>query len=205
MRVEEEVDGLIRDLNLRDYADVPAGLFSGGNKRKLCVAIALVGSPQLVLLDEPSSGMDAASKRFLWSAIKRRTASCCTVLTTHSMEESEALCSRIGIMVGGSLRCIGPIQSLKSRYGQGLRLDFRFGRVQPEEIVAFVQRLCPSAKLEELEPPLLTLTVPREAQLSKTFGHLAEARECLDVEECTLTQCTLEQIFILMAAKQGVA
>merc|ERR1719152_816773 len=98
---------------------------SGGNKRKLCVAVALIGRPQLVLLDEPSSGMDAASKRFLWAVIKRRTAACCTILTTHSMEECEALCSRIGVMVDGALRCLGPIQSLKSRYGQGYKLDLR--------------------------------------------------------------------------------
>ena len=89
-----QVQGLLDDLDLAKFADKPAGQYSGGNKRKLCVGIALVGSPQLVLLDEPSSGMDAASKRFLWTVIKRRTANCCTVLTTHSMEECEALCGR---------------------------------------------------------------------------------------------------------------
>ena len=71
----------------------------------------------MVLLDEPSSGMDAGSMRFLWSVIKRRTVDCCTILTTHSMEECEALCTRIGVMVDGTLRCLGPIQSLKARYG----------------------------------------------------------------------------------------
>ena len=55
--------------------------------------------------------------RFLWSVIKRRTVDCCTILTTHSMEECEALCTRIGVMVDGTLRCLGPIQSLKARYG----------------------------------------------------------------------------------------
>merc|ERR1719191_1141626 len=85
---------------------------------ELCVAIALIGAPQLVLLDEPSSGMDAASKRFLWAAIKRRTVDTCTVLTSHSMEECEALCGRIGVMVEGRLRCVGSLQALKSRYGQ---------------------------------------------------------------------------------------
>merc|ERR1719152_375298 len=102
-----------------------AKALSGGNKRKLCVAIALIGAPQLVLLDEPSSGMDAASKRFLWAVIKRRTAACSTMLTTHSMEECEALCGRLGVMVDGAMRCLGPIQSLKSRYGQGYKLDLR--------------------------------------------------------------------------------
>merc|ERR1711908_172441 len=125
LQIEAEVDGLILDLDLGKFADKPAGQYSGGNKRKLCVGIALVGSPKLVLLDEPSSGMDAASKRFLWTVIKRRTKRCCTVLTTHSMEECEALCSRVGVMVDGVMRCVGPIASLKNRYGQGYKLDVR--------------------------------------------------------------------------------
>ena len=123
--IETEVETLIQELDLAKFCDKPCGTYSGGNKRKLCVAISLVGSPSLVLLDEPSSGMDAASKRFLWSVIKQRTYACCTVLTTHSMEECEALCGRIGVMVDGSLRCIGPIQTLKSRYSQGFKLDLR--------------------------------------------------------------------------------
>merc|ERR1719152_663276 len=132
-----------------------ARALSGGNKRKLCVAVALIGRPQLVLLDEPSSGMDAASKRFLWAVIKRRTASCCTILTTHSMEECEALCSRIGVMVDGAMRCLGPIQALKTRYGQGYKLDLRLdaaGPIDSTAIVRFVEDACPGAKLEEHEP-----------------------------------------------------
>ena len=109
---EAEVEALLEDLDLEAIADKPAGTYSGGNKRKLCVGIALVGSPRLVLLDEPSSGMDAGSKRFLWAVIRRRTRACCTVLTTHSMEECEALCARLGVMVDGVMRCVGPIQAL---------------------------------------------------------------------------------------------
>ena len=70
--IPAEVDGLLHDLDLAMFASKQAGTLSGGNKRKLCVAVALIGKPQLVLLDEPSSGMDAASKRFLWQVIKRR-------------------------------------------------------------------------------------------------------------------------------------
>ena len=111
-QIEAEVDGLIQDLDLGKFADKPAGQYSGGNKRKLCVGIALVGNPKLVLLDEPSSGMDAASKRFLWTVIKRRTQGCCTVLTTHSMEECEALCTRVGVMVDGVMRSARKLKSM---------------------------------------------------------------------------------------------
>jgi ABC-type multidrug transport system ATPase subunit len=204
-QIEAEVAELLRDLDLLQFADKPAGTYSGGNKRKLCVGIALVGRPSLVLLDEPSSGMDAASKRFLWAVIKRRTRDCCTVLTTHSMEECEALCGRIGVMVDGVLRCIGPIQTLKTRYGQGFKLDLRLAPDALHEAAKmqeYIEQRC-GARLEEFEPPGMTLTVPqRGAALSALFGVLADARELFSVSECSVTQCTLEQIFILMASKQ---
>jgi len=203
-KIEAEVEQLIQDLDLAKFADKPAGIYSGGNKRKLCVGIALVGNPQLVLLDEPSSGMDAASKRFLWSVIKRRTISCCTVLTTHSMEECEALCGRLGVMVDGTLRCVGPIQTLKSTYSQGYKLDLRFDVTQadPNAILALLKSRIVDADLKELEPPSMVLTVPQSAaQLSQLFSLLSELKVTHSVVECSVTQCTLEQIFIAMASK----
>jgi len=206
--IEFEVDQLIKDLDLGKFADKPAGTYSGGNKRKLCVGIALIGNPQLVMLDEPSSGMDAASKRFLWTLIKRRTAEVCTVLTTHSMEECEALCGRIGVMVDGTLRCLGPIQSLKSQYGQGYKLDLRLdmaNHADPQKILQMLQVRCAGIKTEEFEPPSLVLTVPQGAlKLASLFGLLDELKGSHHVQECSMTQCTLEQIFILMASKANM-
>jgi len=204
--IEAEISGLIADLDLTKFADKPAGTYSGGNKRKLCVGIALVGSPALVLLDEPSSGMDAASKRFLWSVIKRRTRNCCTVLTTHSMEECEALCARLGVMVDGTIRCLGPIQTLKSTYGQGYKLELRFDaeRTVPSELLSTVCSRVPGATLDELQPPCLTLTVPQTTSLGSLFGVLAEVRVSMHVSECSVMQCTLEQIFVRMAEKSAL-
>ncbi|EWM26293.1 atp-binding cassette superfamily [Nannochloropsis gaditana] len=88
--------------------------------------MAMIGSPQIVILDEPSSGMDAVARRFMWkviSDITTKRGECCVILTTHSMEECEALCTRIGIMVGGRFRCMGSAQHLKSRYGMGYQLE----------------------------------------------------------------------------------
>jgi len=161
-----------------------------------------------VLLDEPSSGMDAASKRFLWAAIKRRTARSCTVLTTHSMEECEALCGRIGVMVDGQLCCVGPIQTLKSKYGQGYKLDVRLDPdrpVSPEAVLALLQQRFVGAQIEEFEPPNLSLTVPQAGlALSTLFRHLVELRATLPVQEASVTQCTLEQIFLILAAKAAL-
>ena len=90
---------------------------SGGNKRKLSTAIALVGNPPIVLLDEPTTGMDPTTRRYLWDVvigvIKEGRS---VVLTSHSMEECEALCTRLAIMVNGSFKCLGSIQHLKNKY-----------------------------------------------------------------------------------------
>ena len=88
--------------------------------------ISMLGSAPLVLLDEPSTGMDPQSKRFLWDMITQnfggdRSA----VLTTHSMEEADALCDRICIIVNGTMQCIGSSQHLKDKYGSGYMLEIR--------------------------------------------------------------------------------
>ena len=93
-------------MDLTQHAHRCAGGYSGGNKRKLSVACAMIGQPKIIFLDEPSTGMDPVARRFMWSVINDI---CCAgdtsvILTTHSMEECEALCQRIGIMVGGRFR-----------------------------------------------------------------------------------------------------
>jgi len=86
-------------------------------------AIAFIGMPQTVILDEPTSGMDPAARRYLWNVIKKaRDMGMTILLTTHSMEECEALCTKLAIMVNGQFQCFGNIQHLKSKYGKGYSL-----------------------------------------------------------------------------------
>lgn len=100
----------IVDMDLTDYENIRANNLSGGNKRKLSVAIALLGNPPLVFLDEPSTGVDPQAKRFMWnivskiSTLRKKSA---VIITTHSMEEAEALCTKMGIMVNGQFKCFG--------------------------------------------------------------------------------------------------
>ena len=97
-------------MDLSDFTHVNAGELSGGNKRKLQCAIALIGNPPIVLLDEPSTGVDPQAKRFMWTIISNISTlrkQSTVVLTTHSMEEAEALCTKMGIMVDGQFKCFG--------------------------------------------------------------------------------------------------
>ena len=96
-----DIQNLIKMVGLEAYAKKRTDTYSGGNRRKLSLAIALVGNPPLLFLDEPSAGVDPAARRKIWQTLGylKRNFHCSIVLTSHSMEECEALCSRIGIMV----------------------------------------------------------------------------------------------------------
>jgi len=138
---EEMRPQMIKDLLLRlgltKFEHVQAGTYSGGNKRKLSVAIALLGNPPVVFLDEPSSGMDPEARRFMWSVVAGITAGKSTtsvVLTTHSMDEAEALSNKLAIMVEGQVKCIGSVQQLKNKYGQGMEIEAKIRQPEPTEM-----------------------------------------------------------------------
>lgn len=118
--IEKAVKWAIDKLDLKKLKDEESHSYSGGNKRKLSTAIAIIGAPKVVFLDEPTAGMDPATRRFLWDCVKELILEKHTViLTSHSMEECDNLCSVIAIMVNGTFRCIGAPQTLKSTFGKG--------------------------------------------------------------------------------------
>lgn len=92
-------------------------------RRRLSIAIALIGDPAVVLLDEPTSGLDPETRNGIWRVVARAAQSRAILLTTHAMDEADALCSRIGILVGGKLRCIGTPLKLKTKFGSGYNLN----------------------------------------------------------------------------------
>ena len=122
---------------MTEYENVESGTLSGGNKRKLSVAMAMIGNPGIIFLDEPSTGMDPKARRFMWKVISRISTEkkqSTIILTTHSMEEAEALSTRLGIMVGGNFKCIGTPQHIKSKYGEGFEIEIKLNPCKKEDI-----------------------------------------------------------------------
>jgi len=114
------INSIIDEMKLSEQLNKPAGTLSGGNKRKLSVAIAMLGNPPIIFLDEPSNGMDPEARRFMWAVIQKictQRKKSSVILTTHSMEEAETLCRRMGIMVKGRFKCLGTSTGIKDRYG----------------------------------------------------------------------------------------
>jgi len=104
----------------------------------------MIGNPPIILLDEPSTGMDPLSRKFMWTVINK----ICTnrkqssvILTTHSMEEAESLCRRIGIMVKGQFKCLGTSQSLKDTYGKGYEVPIRIANLPENNFKERVKEL----------------------------------------------------------------
>jgi len=127
-------------MNLRMNADNLAGRFSGGNKRKLMVACALIGNPKAILLDEPSTGMDPEAKRFMWNSIKKFKKDSGVVMTTHSMDEAEALADNLAIMKQGEFKFVGTLSQLRAQYSKGLYVDLML-KISPEDIQALAREL----------------------------------------------------------------
>ncbi|TMW69302.1 hypothetical protein Poli38472_001458 [Pythium oligandrum] len=126
--IAHEIDDKITQLGLGEYRHKLTRGLSGGNKRKVSTAIALLGSPPIVILDEPSTGMDPSSRRRMWNVIAATCAGTqrtSVLLTTHSMEECEALCSRVGILVQGQLKCLGSVEHLRQKFGRGFTVDVK--------------------------------------------------------------------------------
>ncbi|KAF6258658.1 P-loop containing nucleoside triphosphate hydrolase protein [Scenedesmus sp. NREL 46B-D3] len=121
------------EVGLAEKLPCLAGQLSGGQRRKLLVAVAFLGNPAVVLLDEPTSGMDSASRAATWQVIRRRQASSVILLTTHSMAEAKALADDIHILVEGRLVASGSSSSLKAQYGCGYTLKVVLERQQQQQ------------------------------------------------------------------------
>jgi ABC-type multidrug transport system ATPase subunit len=212
--VDQVVKDTIVQLELYEHRHKLAMRLSGGMKRKLCVAIALIGDPDVVLLDEPSAGLDPVSRRNLWSVILRTMSQRAVVLTTHSMEEAEALCRRIGIMVKGQLRCLGTKQHLKNKFGSGFELTIKL-KMQAQgdkttgaaigfsfddllaNLTNFIQSLFSEATLLARNGGLITYQIPKhQMKLGTAFQALETRKDELSIEDYIIAQPTLEQVFI---------
>ncbi|XP_036407591.1 phospholipid-transporting ATPase ABCA1-like [Megalops cyprinoides] len=207
MEVCEVAEWGIRKLGLVKYVDKAAGSYSGGNMRKLSTAMALIGGPPVVFLDEPTTGMDPKARRALWncihSVIKEGRS---VVLTSHSMEECEALCTRMAIMVNGRFRCLGSVQHLKNKFGDGYTIILRVAGPDPdlEPVMKFIESELPGSTLKEKHRNMLQYQLPSSlTSLARIFSILAKNKEQLRIEDYSVSQTTLDQVFVNFAKDQS--
>ncbi|XP_067462482.1 retinal-specific phospholipid-transporting ATPase ABCA4-like isoform X2 [Thunnus thynnus] len=199
----------IQKLGLTEYAGHCAGTYSGGNKRKLSTAIAMIGCPALVLLDEPTTGMDPHSRRFLWNAIMSVIQDGrAVVLTSHSMEECEALCTRLAIMVNGTFKCLGTIQHLKYKFGDGYVVTMKIKAARPglspelEPVENFMESCFPGCVQRERHYNTLQYEIASSSSLARIFQLVVANKDRLSIEDYSVSQTTLDQVFVNFAKQQ---
>jgi ABC-type multidrug transport system ATPase subunit len=198
----QAVEESLRSVNLfhGGIGDKQVSKYSGGMKRRLSVAISLIGSPKVVYMDEPSTGLDPASRKSLWDVVKRAKRKGAIILTTHSMEEAEILCDRIGIFVDGSLQCIGNPKELKSRYGGSYVLTVTTSEEHEKEVEQLVHNISTNAKKIYRTAGTQKFELPKqEVKIGEVFKALEKAKTMFPVVAWGLADTTLEDVFIKVA------
>ncbi|KAI0515530.1 hypothetical protein KFK09_008195 [Dendrobium nobile] len=198
----QAVEESLKSVNLLHggVADKQVGKYSGGMKRRLSVAISLIGDPKVVYMDEPSTGLDPASRNNLWNVIKNAKKDRAIVLTTHSMEEAEVLCDRLGIFVTGSLQCIGNPKELKARYGGTYVFTMTTSSNEEEQVDLLVQKLSPNAKKIYQISGTQKYELPKqEVKIANVFRAVENAKVRFTVQAWGLADTTLEDVFIKVA------
>uniref|UniRef100_A0A1I8FSV4 ABC transporter domain-containing protein n=1 Tax=Macrostomum lignano TaxID=282301 RepID=A0A1I8FSV4_9PLAT len=201
IEAEQQTTRLMQSLGLSQHSDKQAGQLSGGNKRRLCLAIALLGDPALIVIDEASTGVDPENKRFIWGAIRRMVHKQRSVMvTTHSMEEVEALCSRVGIMNKGRMISVGTVQNLLSRHGDAYTLELL---LDPETGLVIKNSVSEQFKGAQTQDDLglglvMQFSVPKSSvrRLSDALRWLAANQSRLKVSYWALYQMSLDQVFV---------
>ncbi|CAK4593959.1 unnamed protein product [Aphanomyces euteiches] len=190
-------------VGLTEKRNVYSNELSGGMKRKLSLAIALLGDSKIVFLDEPTSGMDPYSRRSSWEIILNNRPNRIVVLTTHFMDEADILGDRIAIMAEGELRCCGSSLFLKNRYGAG----YNFFLVKAEHcntsaLVDFVQgHIGESTKVLSNVGTEISFQLPLDCShlFAKMFAELDDKLDNLGVLSYGISVTTLEEVFIKVA------
>ncbi|XP_024973039.1 ABC transporter A family member 7-like isoform X1 [Cynara cardunculus var. scolymus] len=198
----QAVEESLRSVNLFNggVADKQSGKYSGGMKRRLSVAISLIGDPKVVYMDEPSTGLDPASRNNLWNVVKQAKQNRAIILTTHSMEEAEHLCDRLGIFVDGSLQCIGNPKELKGRYGGSYVFTMTTSSDHETDVENLVKSLSPKANKIYQISGTQKFELPKEdIKIADVFGAVEKAKSRFSVQAWGLADTTLEDVFIKVA------
>ncbi|CAG5124848.1 unnamed protein product, partial [Candidula unifasciata] len=205
--INTTVQQALADVDLNSQSETFAKNLSGGQKRRLSVAIALIGDPKLLFLDEPSSSLDPLSRRHLWSLLKRIKEGKVVLLTTHFMDEADILADRKAFIRGGRLCCCGSSLFLKNKFGVGYHLTMV---VEPNcnvgTVTCLLRSVIPNVKLTRSHGKEISYTVPLQdvSKFSVLFNNLDRVAESLGIVSYGVYMTTLEEVFFKLEGDESV-
>ena len=199
-KLRERIQIVLESTGLQDRAREPVKQFSGGMKRRLNFACGIVHSPKVLLLDEPTVGVDPQSRVRLLDLVRAEAhAGTCVLYTTHYMEEAESLCNRLAIMDHGNVIAAGTLAELRSMLAEHDLLRFS-GAFQPAAVREALRGV-DGIEVIQADPELLILSLANAVKKLPEILAVLDAHQA-EVRGTTLTQPNLESLFIKLTGKE---
>ncbi|MGZ7047145.1 MAG: ABC transporter ATP-binding protein [Methanobacterium sp.] len=195
--LNQRINKLLKDLFLTDKVNTLVSNLSGGMKHRLNLAMAVVHEPEIVLLDEPSEGLDPQSRRVLWNYIRalRDKEHKTVILTTHLMDEADRLSDRVAIIDHGKLLNLDTPSNLKKEIGEGDIIEMTLSNQNSnQEVINHLENLDDIISIVEIEGKINLRAFDAVGKLPKIIGALEESD--VDIDDLAIRQNTLEDVFI---------
>ena len=201
--INREVLKLLKRVKLEKVGSNLVETFSGGMKRRLSVAMSLIGNPMIVFLDEPTTGLDPKSKRDVWELINDLKKDKLVFLTTHSMEEADALADQIAIMSNGKIKCLGDSLYLKNKYGGGYSLSINLFEIEKiEEIIKIVTEIHSNSKvISKNSGNVLFKLTSTSGKFPELLSEIEKKEEEKIIKNWGISQTTLEEVYLAVTQK----
>ena len=194
-----EIETLSTSLDLDKTLTLKAGTLSGGQKRKLCIALAFIGGPPCVILDEPTAGIDVTTRQIIWKAISQFKDTSCLV-TSHSLEEAESVASRLFVMKAGEIIFQGSSSQLRHDYHCGYRLSTIGTNVDMKGLEELCKGFDSSSELDDERPD--TVLIPVTDNISDLFDDVERNKDTLGITNFTVTVEQLEHVILRIIADE---
>ena len=204
----QEINELIAKIDLAQKKNALCSTLSGGQKRKLCIALALIGNSKIILLDEPTSGMDVMARRSLWEFLKNYKKDKIILLTTHFLDEAEYLGDRIGIMTDGQFICCGTSSYLKSKYPCGFNINLlinnnTFDESNKNKFFDQIIKYEPKAEIKIDSKYIFSINIQsNNKNIDEIFNYIEEIKTEFGIEDYTVGSTSLEDVFLYLNNKE---
>lgn len=200
--LSNEVIRILKSVNLLNVADHHVSTYSGGMKRRLSVCISGIGDPDVIILDEPTTGLDPISRRQVWELIKELKKDRAVILTTHSMEEADVLSDCVAVIVDGQLKTIGTSLNLKNTHGDGYRLSIV--STETSRVLKLLRTIAPSGKVIDESAGSLIVSVSNPAHIADFASEVERESELRSlISDWSLSHSTLEEVFMKLTSKKN--
>ena len=212
VNIKEIVKIKMKEVNLEHVTNDKVSTFSGGMKRRISILLSTVGNPNVVFLDEPSTGLDPVNRRFIWKMIKEIKKKSSVILTTHSMSEAEFLSDRICVIKKGKMQCIGTSLDLKKIYGDGYILTFICEKSCEEKVQEIILGLSADISIVSSKGGNLMFSLGFDKIgelnwfikiLNKDYSDEKLKPLKGKIKECGIEQTSIEEIFLKIAKEEG--